>query len=313
MEKYSAHGCTPFDLLHFLKLGIFKDIREVFWVQVGENGQKAEEIDSVAQQYGEMLEHQSDRDFPKCRFSEGIRGGKLTASEFTGVLVCMLLVVKSGKGQELLRHRSPFWRQEAIMQDWIMLLETLLQWEAWLKSPTMRKYHLQFAKEKHRYIMYLIRKIARRTKGMGLKKVKFHAITHLCEDIENFGVPMEADTGANEQHHKASKLAAKLTQKKKDQFDIQTAKRLMEVELLMLALEEFRGRPLWQYYEGHNHDDDPEEEAPDPPPPSIGGETFKYKVKFRVAPVRTGPLALREVILGMHTCSAPLRRVNFTR
>ena len=50
---------------------------------------------------------------------------------------------------------------------------------------------------------------------MGLKTLKFHAIQHLTNDILNFGVPMESDTGSNETGHKPEKTAAKLTQKKK--------------------------------------------------------------------------------------------------
>ena len=57
-------------------------------------------------------------------------------------------------------------------------------------------------KEKHRFIMYIMRNVAKRSKGMGLKIMKFHAILHLVEDILLFGVPSEFDTGAQESHHK---------------------------------------------------------------------------------------------------------------
>ena len=38
---------------------------------------------------------------------------------------------------------------------------------------------------------------------MGLKIVKFHAIVHVAQDVLDFGVPMEFDTGTNESGHKA--------------------------------------------------------------------------------------------------------------
>ena len=50
------------------------------------------------------------------------------------------------------------------------------------------------AEQKHRYIMYLIKKVAKCVEGMGLKIMKFHAIMHMTSDIMNFGVPMEFDT-----------------------------------------------------------------------------------------------------------------------
>ena len=40
---------------------------------------------------------------------------------------------------------------------------------------------------------------------MGLKIVKFHAIMHMAQDILDYEVPMEFDTGANESCHKAEK------------------------------------------------------------------------------------------------------------
>ena len=61
--------------------------------------------------------------------------------------------------------------------------------------------------------MYLFRKVGNRATGMGLKVSKFHSIVHMADDILNFGVPMEFDTGANKSGHKATKKAAKLTQR----------------------------------------------------------------------------------------------------
>jgi hypothetical protein len=85
---------------------------------------------------------------------------------------------------------------------------------------------------------------------MGLKLMKYHAIMHMSQDIANFGVPMNYDTGSGESGHKASKIAAKLTQKRKDTFDSQIQKRLSEVHCLDLAvLEVDRSSPPWKYYE----------------------------------------------------------------
>jgi hypothetical protein len=42
--------------------------------------------------------------------------------------------------------------------------------------------------------MYFIRKVGDRQKGMGLRITKFHAITHMSQDILHFGVPLCFDT-----------------------------------------------------------------------------------------------------------------------
>jgi hypothetical protein len=90
---------------------------------------------------------------------------------------------------------------------------------------------------------------------MGLKTSKVHGILHVAQCIQDFGVPMLCDAGQVESHHKASKKAANLTQKNKDRFNEQTAKRLKEMDLLALAEEEITGRPLWHYWAGQTHHD----------------------------------------------------------
>jgi hypothetical protein len=75
---------------------------------------------------------------------------------------------------------------------------------------------------------------------------------------------MEHDTGANEGHHKGTKVAARLTQKKYETFEIQTAIRLVEFLVIDLAIEEINGRPLWEYFDGYF--EDKEEDTPVAPP-----------------------------------------------
>jgi len=273
-NKMSIHGATPMEMLHCMLLGIFKYTRDVFFSLLGADidCELALEVDALAREYGEILARQSDRNMPKTKFNSGIRKGKIMAKEYTGVLLVLLSVLRSAKGREILAKKKVF-RDEAFVLDWIMLLETLLEWEEWLKSDVMAKSDVQSAKKKHRYIMYLIRKIGNRTKGMGLKIIKFHGLLHIATDIMWFGVPLEVDTGSNEVGHKLAKTAAKLTQKKFETFDIQTAKRLEEMDLIGLAMEEIRGRPLWDYWQGYEHDEVMEK---DPDPPRVGGAILKF-------------------------------------
>ena len=46
-------------------------------------------------------------------------------------------------------------------------------------------------KKKHKYIMYVIKKVAQRVQKTGMKFVKYHGILHMMEDILLCGVPME--------------------------------------------------------------------------------------------------------------------------
>ena len=91
------------------------------------------------------------------------------------------------------------------LNDWTLLVELLLEWEAYLCQPRMKKRHVKRLDRKNRYIMYIFLQVANRYQGMGLNVFKFHAIVHLVKDMLLYGVPMEVDTGANESHHKPTK------------------------------------------------------------------------------------------------------------
>jgi hypothetical protein len=212
------HGATPLEMLHAILLGMFKYMNECFFVQIGKTSQLADDINALAQKYGKLLHRQSDRDMPKTKFSKGIhKGGKIMAKEYTGVLLIMATILRSTMGRRLLSQNKTYFGPTQL-RDWTMLVETLLEWEAWLKSDRMELEHVEAAKQKHRYIMYLIKKVGNRVKGMGLKLMKFHGIMHMYMDIIHFGVPMEFDTGTNESGHKRTKKAALLTQKREDTF-----------------------------------------------------------------------------------------------
>ena len=272
-----VHGACPMEMLHALKLGIFKYVRDMFFEQVGENSQLADGINALAVKYGELLSRQSDRDMPKTKFSNGIQKGKLMGSEYTGVLLIIAAILRSTSGSELLEtKKSSTFCQDNGIDDWVMLVETLLMWEAWLKSDTMERKHVHRSKEKHLYIMYLIRKVGNRTKGMGWKIMKYHAIMHMSKDILHFGVPMNFDTGADESGHKPAKTAAKLTQKRKETFDHQVSTRLTEIHCLDLACAEISSnRRLWEYFYAQGSD----KTEPLPPPrtkePRIDGSKFQ--------------------------------------
>lgn len=242
------HGACPSEMLHAILLGVFKYVRSIFFVHMGDTSKLSEDINGLAKMYGKLLTHQSDRDIPYTNFGKGIQKGKLMAKQFRGVLLVMAAVLRSTLGRELLKKRKKFGGDTGL-RDWTLLVELLLEWEAFLCQKRMKKAHVKRLAKKHRFIMYIMKNVASRSKGMGLKIMKFHAILHLMEDILLYGVPMEFDTGFNESHHKTTKVAAKLTQRKESTFNHQTAKRMTEFHLLDLAMYEVReGKCVWEYF-----------------------------------------------------------------
>ena len=270
------HGACPWELLHAILLGIFKYVRDCFFEQIGPSSATAGEINSLSMMIGALLARQSDCNKPRTKFSNGILKGKLMAKEYTGVLLVMAAILRCKVGKETLKSaRKKCFREEWLIKDWILLVETLLQWEAYLNLPQMEKKDLHRLKRKHKFLMYLLIKVGNRTTGMGFKVMKVHAMLHLAFDILMFGVPMVVDTGSNESHHKTTKVAAKLTQKDIKSFEKQTSNRMDDFHVLDLAMEEINGRPLWKYFFGYCHDDFPEVEEIQ----KTGGMTFNVFVE----------------------------------
>ena len=217
------HGATPSEMLHAVLLGIFKYLRDIFFELMGKESETAHEINGLAKLYGKLFKRQSDRTFPKTNFAKGIMSGKLMGKEFRGVLLNMAAILASTKGRNLLGKKRKF-GQDVGLADWTLLVELLLQWEAYLNQDKMKRSDVMRLGKKQRYIMYIMACVAKRTKGMGLKIMKYHAIVHMVQDMILYGVPTEFDTGSNESHHKPTKFAAKLTQRKESTFNIQAVR-----------------------------------------------------------------------------------------
>ena len=244
-----VHGSCPSELLHAFLLGSFKYLRDIFFEMLGKDSEGARQINALASVYSRHFARQSDRTVPGTTFTRGIQVGKLMAKDYRGVLLIMLVMLRSTKGRSILKKYQKF-KQASDLDDWILLMELMLEWESYLNEPKMAVKHVKRLEKKHRYIMYVMRKVAQRNKGMGLKLMKFHTILHIWEDIMQFGVPLEFDTSANEMHHKPSKQASKQTQRATETFNFQTATRLTEYDLLDLAMEEIEtGRVPWQYFD----------------------------------------------------------------
>jgi hypothetical protein len=271
-NQQGIHGACPIEMLHAILLGVFKYTRDCFFEQLGETSQIAEQINALSMEIGALLVRQSDQDLPVTRFANGIKRGKLMAQEYPGILLCMAAIFRSTQGRKLLASKKRQFGELTLIRDWSMLVETLLQWERWLRSDSMEKKHVKKAEKIHKYIMYLLKKVAKREKGMSFKLTKFHGIVHIASDILNFGVPLEVDTGFNESGHKATKVAAKLTQRNEKTFDKQVAIRLEEVHLLELAKSEMNGT-LGAYF-GQNAHYGPKK-PPASPQTSLGGAVYK--------------------------------------
>lgn len=268
-----VHRYTPAEILHAFLLGLFKYSKEIFFELVGKSSELARQINAFSMVYSKFFRRQSDRTMPVAAFNRGIQVGKLMGKEYRGALLIILAILRSTKGRNMLKRSGNF-KADASISDWIMLLETMLTWESYLNEPRMQLKHVKRLDRKHRYIMYLFRKVAQRQTGMGLKLLKFHSIIHLAEDILQNGVPLEYDTSPNEQMHKVPKFASKLTQRSAETFNYQTATRLVEFSLIDLAMLEIEhGKVPWNHFDrqGHHKSSEKDNNAADSVPEIVTG------------------------------------------
>ena len=254
-----VHGATPIENLHQVLLGIFKYVLQCFFDQVGPSSTAAGQVDSLCITIGKLFARQSDRNLPKTNFTQGLTRGKLMGKEMEGVLLLLLSCLQTKAGQEVLsRGKSNKLKDDAVFEDWVMLLEALLTWELFLCEPEMDVRVVKRLKTKHQHLMYLCKKVMDRTTGRGMKLVKFHTILHLADDMMMFGVCANVDTKDCESHHKPTKASALRTQRDINKFEEQCATRVQECHILDLAKAEIAGNRKWEYLDpkfGDEEDD----------------------------------------------------------
>ena len=254
-NDYGIHGACPLEVLHWLQLGKYGYVREMLFAQLGKDSALANEFNALARTLGKLFKRQSDRDLPRLDFSKGVKKGKLMAHEMSGLMVVLAACLRCYKGRHMLLNEARGRQKDnfdtlAKIKDWLMLLETLLQWEAWMKEPEMSVTDVNLAKVKIRELMDMEKAVGKRDKNMGFNLFKFHASVHACDDMLYFGVPSNVNTQSDESHHKISKTAAIHTQRRVKTFNQQTARNLHEVDIVDIAMEEIcNGRVPWDYLE----------------------------------------------------------------
>ena len=254
-NDYGVHGASPLEILHWLQIGKYGKLRDMFFVQSGKSSQLSLKLNALAKAVGRVFKRQSDRDLPRTNFSKGLRKGKLMAHEMSGLLLVLIATIRCTEGRRLLLTESrgnqrEFLGERGLVKNWVMLLETMLQWEAWLKLPRISVFDVERAEVKVRELMKLEKEIGKREEGMKFRTFNFHATIHVADDMLNFGVPRNVNTMSNESHHKPDKTAALRTQRRPKLFDIQCANQIFQMGVVNLGLQELQnGCRIWAYHE----------------------------------------------------------------
>ena len=111
--------------------------------------------------------------------------------------------------------------------------------ENFCKTETHNKSDLNLIKKMMPVVLQTIKNIINRQKGCGLKIIKFHIINHFVDDVIRFGSMNNFDSSIGERNHVTEvKQPAKLTQRRKDKFEQQTADRQIENISINVAYKE---------------------------------------------------------------------------
>ena len=304
----SIHGASPMEILHWIQLGQYKYTRSMIFEQTGE-GQMGQDLNDYCCALGPMFQRQSDKTFPRCNFTNTIMKGILMAHEMTGVILVLLVAMRSTKGRKIMVECARSTKQKnhfRFIDDWIMLLELQLQMISWLKSPKMKVSDVLCFRSKCREYMQLYKLVGNRIKGMKFKTMNFHGVLHVADDILNFGVPNNVDTKSDEHHHRDDKKATKRTQHRPESFDIQSLDRIVDRRAVQYGIAELNGAKRWEYTVGIKHHnqrkrspDSPHVASPDGQNEASSGsfsqnqpsdETFSQNEPYDVANTQHGPL-----------------------
>jgi Plavaka transposase len=267
--KRGLHGATLAELLHCLQQGMFEyTIRELFGAkkqkkkpaelpkkrriqsdeyvppsheELGSHNvfSKSYEVhfENLCKKYGKILQHQSDRSLPRTYFnSKYMSVTRKNGHEMAGMLLVYLVIFSSTEGLSKIDVELGNDRCAA----YIHVFELLLMLESFCKQETHVRKDVLIAKNGISLVMNTIKEVLNRTDGCGMKIIKFHLMKHFPEDILRFGSMKNFDSSIGERNHCTEvKDPAKHTQRRKENFEEQTAKRYIENIAISIAETQF--------------------------------------------------------------------------
>ena len=118
-NKHNIHLATPGECLHMHQLGIAKRAVQSFKQLFPEC--KHTKINQIACLYGGSISRQSDRTFPRTKFGGNVLSTSMKeGKDLSGMLLCILLAMLSGEGNQVLRM------QDRVLQSQAYFIELIL-------------------------------------------------------------------------------------------------------------------------------------------------------------------------------------------
>ncbi len=169
--------------------------------------------------------------------------------EMAGLILVYLMIFSSTEGIAKIDKELGTDRCGA----YIHVFELLLMMESFCKQEVHYKNQLIISKKGIPLVMNTIKGVINRTEGCGMKIIKFHLMKHYATDIFRYGSMKNFDSAIGERNHCTEvKDPAKHTQRRKRNFEMQTAKRYVENLAITIAKHEINAFEVKEITESEN-------------------------------------------------------------
>ena len=193
------------------------------------------EFSKVAVDYGYSLSHQSDRCFPRLRFtSEILNSTKKNGKDYPGIILCTTLALLSKKGEKIMNDLALIDNQK--INQFVKGFELILLINSFLQKCEL---HVENVTKINDFVITFMDTYKKTFKrgGNGTCLIKNHLFFHLQKHIKMFGPPSGWDSCFPEEHHKTEiKAPSFLTQRNASFLVKQTCWQKMEHQALKRAM-----------------------------------------------------------------------------
>lgn len=251
-NKRGIFGACPGEMLHLISLGWFKYCLQAFSAQAGPTSSALKHYDMLCANLGVKLSRQSDRDIPRINFTKGFStASNLMGHEMAGCLLVKLFAMHTtyfrgifgvGKKRKVATPEDEQrLRNESHVEDWKLVVTSLLTWHQWMKQPTIAIKQVKRSHVAMQWLMRMAADVAPRPGGMSNNTIKRHLVLHLREDILDHGAPDNVNSAyAESAHIPLAKITSRNTQKRAVSFTKQAANRYVENLVVSLASADLR-------------------------------------------------------------------------
>ena len=250
----NIHMATPGECLHMHQLGVAKRaVESISDFVFGRNNivldgvtkvraNRAEALESLTEltrNYGAKLTRQSDRDFPRTKFTSNIlQATKKEGSDYAGILLSLIVTLSSDEGKEILTSKAAITNDK--IDKLIYTLELVLGMEEFLKHGRITRDEIPKLKKMIDHFLTQINENLKRNKGMGTNLIKNHLYFHVPLYIKLWGPPAGWDSAPSESNHKTEiKAPSRNTQRNTSTFIEQTGNQIIEKRLIERAIDMF--------------------------------------------------------------------------